>query len=130
MTPTVRNATEMTCSRVKRLPHSQPTRIVVTLPPLRKMMCTGTDILYPNAKLLRMLTLKKRTMFRSQRRIGMAFRLRKKGGSWRENWWGQANKRVRRNWVKVISSPKLGFSIVRGGKKHRQRTAIWFLSKI
>jgi hypothetical protein len=54
--------------------------MVVTLPPLRRMMWTGTEMLYPKAKLLRRFIVKKRKMFGSQRASGIALGFRKKGG--------------------------------------------------
>ena len=81
ITPIVSIATLKTCIDVYLFPHIQPTKIVVTLPPLLRMMCTGTDILYPNAKLLSMLTVKNKTTFGSHLSIGMVGRLRKYGGS-------------------------------------------------
>ena len=49
MIPTVSMATLKIWIRVYRFPHMKPTSIVVTLPPLRRMICTGTEMLYPNA---------------------------------------------------------------------------------
>ena len=54
-TPTVRNITLRTCNGLYRLPRRTPATIVVTLPKLRRMICTGTLILYANAQLLSML---------------------------------------------------------------------------
>lgn len=41
-------------------PRSHPAIIVVTLPKLRNIMCTGTDMLNANAQLFIMLTVKNR----------------------------------------------------------------------
>jgi hypothetical protein len=53
-------ATEKICIGVYFLPRSQPAAMVVTLPKLRRMMWTGTDMLNANAQLFIMLTVKKR----------------------------------------------------------------------
>jgi len=56
MTPSVSAHTDATCTREYRLPLSQPAPMVVTLPKLRRMMCTGTLMSNANAQLLSMLT--------------------------------------------------------------------------
>lgn len=80
MIPTVSMATLKTCTGVYRFPQMYPTNMVVTLPPLRRIMWTGTEMLYPKAKLFRRLTVKKRTMLGSHRASGMARGFKKKGG--------------------------------------------------
>ena len=80
MTPMVSMAMLKNCVLVYRFPQIQPTSIVVTLPPLRRMICTGTEMLYPKAKLLSMFTEKNSTMFGNHRMRGTARNLRKNGG--------------------------------------------------
>lgn len=58
MTPNVKMATEKICKGLYFLPRSQPAAMVVTLPKLLRMMCTGTDMLNANAQLFIMLTVK------------------------------------------------------------------------
>ena len=57
-TPNVSNITLTTCSKLYRLPRITPASIVVTLPKLRKMMCTGTLMSYAKAQLFSMLIAK------------------------------------------------------------------------
>lgn len=57
---------------------------------------------------MRRLTVKKRTMFGSQRVRGTALTLRKKGGFDAEKCVGQVNKAVTKNWTKVMRRPLLG----------------------
>jgi hypothetical protein len=54
----VRIATEKTCSGVYLFPRNHPAAMVVTLPKLLRMMCTGTEILKANAQLFNMFTVK------------------------------------------------------------------------
>lgn len=56
-TPTVNKTTLDTCSFEYRFPLTTPANIVVTLPKLRKIMCTGTEMLNANAQLFSMLML-------------------------------------------------------------------------
>jgi hypothetical protein len=58
ITPAVRKATEMICTGVYFFPRIQPAAIVVTLPKLRRMMCTGTEMLKAKAQLFSILTAK------------------------------------------------------------------------
>ena len=58
MTPTVKIATEKTCRGVYLLPRSHPAAMVVTLPKLLRMMCTGTEMSKAKAQLFIMLTVK------------------------------------------------------------------------
>ena len=44
MIPSVSMVTLNTCILVYLFPQIKPTSIVVTLPPLRRMMCTGTEM--------------------------------------------------------------------------------------
>ena len=97
ITPTVSIATEIICHRLYRFPHTKPTNIVVTLPPLRRIMWTGMEMLYPNTRLLRRLTVKKRKIFGSQRVSGIALGLRKKGGCEAEKWLGHVKRAVTTN---------------------------------
>lgn len=97
ITPAVSMATENICHRLYRFPHTKPISIVVTLPPLRRMMWTGTEMSYPNTKLLRRLTVKKRNIFGSQRVSGIALGLRKKGGCEAEKWLGHVKRAVTTN---------------------------------
>jgi hypothetical protein len=56
-TPTVRITTLVTCSFEYLFPLTTPASMVVTLPKLRKMMCTGTEMLKAKAQLFSMLML-------------------------------------------------------------------------
>ena len=56
-TPTVSITTLVTCSFEYLFPLTTPASIVVTLPKLRRMMCTGTEMLNANAQLFNMLIL-------------------------------------------------------------------------
>ena len=105
MTPTVSIATLKTCTRVYFLPHIQPANIVVTLPPLRRIIWTGTEISNLNAKLLSMLTAKNKTMFGSHRKTGTAGFFKNHGGREAEKCCGHVKRAVITNWVKVIRRP-------------------------
>ena len=93
------------CTFVYRFPHKYPTSIVITLPPLRNMMCTGTDISYPKAKLFSRLTAKNMTMFGTHRISGTFLGLRKKGGCLIEKWAGNVKRATMTNCVKVMRRP-------------------------
>jgi hypothetical protein len=56
-TPTVSITTLVTCSLEYRFPLTTPASMVVTLPKLRRIMCTGTEMLKANAQLFSMLML-------------------------------------------------------------------------
>jgi hypothetical protein len=56
-TPTVSITTLVTCNFEYLFPLTTPASIVVTLPKLRRMMCTGTEMLNANAQLFNMLIL-------------------------------------------------------------------------
>jgi hypothetical protein len=58
MTPRVKKATEKICSRVYLFPRSQPAAMVVTLPKLLRIICTGTEMLKAKAQLFIMFTVK------------------------------------------------------------------------
>lgn len=58
ITPAVRIATEKICIGVYFLPRIHPAAMVVTLPKLRRIMCTGTEMLNAKAQLFSMLTAK------------------------------------------------------------------------
>ena len=105
MTPIVSNATLKTCTRVYFLPQIQPTNIVVMLPPLRRIICTGTDIANPNAKLLSMLTVKNKKMFGSHRETGTVGFFKNHGGREAEKCCGHVKRVVITNWVKVMRRP-------------------------
>lgn len=72
MTPTVSAATAHICSTLYRFPHRYPTVNVVTLPKLRRMMCSGTEMWKANAQLLSMLTAKNMSAMQARRRSGIA----------------------------------------------------------
>ena len=69
-TPVVSNATLNTCSALYRLPRMTPAAMVVTLPKLRRMMCTGTLMLKAKAQLFSMLMLKNMAATKHHRRKG------------------------------------------------------------
>ena len=56
MHPTVNTTTLSTCILLYRFPQIHPITSVVMLPPLRRMICTGTLILKSNAWLFSKLT--------------------------------------------------------------------------
>lgn len=112
MMPVVSIATLKTCTFVYRFPHKYPTSIVNTLPPLRNMMCTGTDILYPKAKLFSRLTAKNMTIFGTHRISGTFLGLRKEGGCLVEKWPGNVKRATMKNWVKVMRRPLSGSSFI------------------
>lgn len=70
MTPKVRMATEKICRGEYLFPRRYPAAIVVTLPKLRSMMWTGTDMLNANAQLFNMLTVKNSTALVTHLRNG------------------------------------------------------------
>ena len=69
------------------------------------MMCTGTDILYPKAKLFSRLTAKNMTIFGTHRISGTFLGLRKEGGRLIEKWAGNVKRATMTNWVKVMRRP-------------------------
>lgn len=77
MTPRVNMATENTCSGVYLLPRSQPAAIVVTLPKLRRMMWTGTEMSKAKAQLFNILTVKNKAALMHHLRNGTDDDLRK-----------------------------------------------------
>jgi hypothetical protein len=77
ITPKVNIATENTCKRVYLLPRNHPAAIVVTLPKLLRMMCTGTDMLNAKAQLFIMLTVKNSAALMHHFRNGTGDDLRK-----------------------------------------------------
>ena len=101
----MRKRSNSPCTFVYRFPHKYPTSIVITLPPLRNMMCTGTDILYPKAKLFSRLTAKNMTILGTHRISGTFLGLRKNGGCLIEKWAGHVKRATRTNCVKVMRRP-------------------------
>ena len=87
--------------------------MVVTLPPLRSIICTGTDILYPKAKLFIMFTVKNMAALGSQRMIGTAGGLRSQGNLAVEMCAGSVKRKVTRNCVKVMRRPSIVSGILR-----------------
>ena len=69
------------------------------------MMCTGTDMLYPKAKLFSRLTAKNMTIFGTHRISGTFLGLRKEGGHLIEKWAGNVKRATMTNWVKVMRRP-------------------------
>lgn len=104
MTPIVRMTTLKICNREYFFPTSQPAPIVVTLPKLRRMMCTGTLMLNENAQLLSMLTAKNIAAPTIQRRIGTEGFLMNIGreGSYCE---GYAESAEKMNCISVMRRP-------------------------
>ena len=98
------------------------------LPPLRRIICTGTEMLYPNAKLFSILTTKNMMILGSQRIRGMARGLTKVGGFEMEKWVGHVNKVVMTNWRKVMRRPGHHFSASCACSIRYALTAIRFFS--
>jgi hypothetical protein len=105
MTPMVSIATPSICPLLYLVPQRKPTIMVVTLPPLRKMICTGTDILKPKAKLFNMFTVKNSSTLGIHRVMGTVGLLRNNGGCWAEKCAGQDSRVVIKNWTNVMSRP-------------------------
>ena len=106
-TPIESNATEMTCIWEYFFPRSHPAPMVVTLPKLRRMICTGTDILNAKAQLFSILTAKNIAALKAHLRNGTGVSLRR-NRPLRSNWEGQAKMHVKTNWKRVMRRPLSG----------------------
>ena len=84
-----------------------PTTIVMTLPPLLKIMCTGTDIENPKAKLFSILTMKNMAIAGIQRIIGTALFLSIFGARDRSRCDGKVKQNIVANWTSVTKRPLL-----------------------
>ena len=95
------------CTLVYLFPQAKPTSIVMMLPPLRKMIWTGTEMLYPKAKLFSRFTAKNMHIFGIHLTSGTFRFRRKKGGCLTEKCVGHVRSAVILNWTKVMRRPSV-----------------------